>query len=187
MGGPSRPDAVRGNSIRNGKQGIIARVAPKVSGTPVGRAGGREVTRLWSTLRSIHRCPWSGETEPSDVVVKWIRSKVSKRAEPAGQNCISCLRHIAGTTEDELFFAGGVFLPGVGWFCSSGCERQYRVRFRVQASKKPAAGPAGAPVSRSPAGKAPTPPPENPPEPAAPARRSAADELADALRARRRG
>ena len=163
------------------------RAPAKVPGAPVGRAAGRAVTRLWSAGRRSTVVPWSGETEPSDVVVKWIRSKVPKREEPAGQNCNGCLRHIAGTTEDELFFSGGVFLPGVGWFCSARCETQYRLRFRVQASKTPVTGTAQAPVSRSPTGKAPTPPPEPPAEPAARARRPAAEELADALRARRRG
>ena len=110
-------------------------------------------------------------------MVKWIRSRAVKQEEPSGKQCTGCLSPMAGTTEDELRAAGCTFLAGAGWFCTSRCERQYRLRFRIQ--------PDAVPVPRTPT---PRPPPlvadpvagELPVE-----KRSAADTLADALRMRR--
>ena len=110
-------------------------------------------------------------------MVKWIRSRAVKQDEPAGKQCIGCLSPMAGSTEDELRAAGCTFLANVGWFCNGRCERQYRLRFRIQ--------PDAVPVHRTPV---PRPPPlvadpvvgEQPAE-----KRSAAETLAEALRQRR--
>lgn len=117
------------------------------------------------------------------VVVTWIRSRASKRAEPEGRQCTGCLTSVAGSTDEQLRASGGILLEGVGWFCGERCERQYRLRFRIQ----PAGGsPRTAPTP------APHPGTSNEPDPgaeaveaAAPKRRSAEDELTAALRARR--
>lgn len=115
------------------------------------------------------------------MLAKWIRSRGEKREEASGQHCTGCRTTIAGETDDELRASGGTFLTGAGWFCGPRCERQYRLRFRIQ----PSGSQALTPVPRTPT---PRPPAlvTDPPEPAAPARRSAAEELAEALRARRR-
>ena len=118
------------------------------------------------------------------MVMKWIRSRAARQEEePQGHHCTGCRTAIAGTTDDELRAAGGVFLAGAGWFCGPRCERQYRLRFRIRPT--PAQG-SPAQEARKPT---PRPPPlvADPPEEAPSSdRRSAADELADALRARRR-
>ena len=111
-------------------------------------------------------------------MVKWIRSRAVKQDEPTGKQCTGCLSPMAGTTDDELRAAGATFLASVGWFCNSRCERQYRLRFRIQ--------PDAVPVPR-------TPTPRPPPLAADPVagggepveKRSAAETLADALRLRR--
>jgi hypothetical protein len=113
--------------------------------------------------------------------MKWIRSRGARQDEvPQGHHCTGCRTAIAGTTDDELAAAGGIFLAGAGWFCGARCERQYRLRFRIQPT----------PAEGTLAARTPTPRPSPlvaDPEPQqAPARRSAADELAEALRARRR-
>ena len=114
--------------------------------------------------------------------MKWIRSRSVKQDEvPQGHHCTGCRTPIAGTTDDELRGSGGVFLEGAGWFCGARCERQYRLRFRIRPT----------PAEGSPALEARKPTPRPPPLAADPrepstGRRSAADELADALRARRR-
>jgi hypothetical protein len=123
--------------------------------------------------------------ESSVVLAKWIRSKVSKREEPAGKQCTSCLRHIAGSTEEEAFFAGGVFLAGAGWFCSARCEEKYRLRFRIQPTPS-GETPAARSASRGPSGSLPAVEPQQPTEPSEPERAPAADVLAEALRSRRR-
>ena len=64
--------------------------------------------------------------------MKWIRSRAARPAEPAGQHCTGCRTTIPGATEDDFRAAGGVFLTSVGWFCGAKCERQYRLRFRIQ-------------------------------------------------------
>ena len=113
--------------------------------------------------------------------MKWIRSRVARPAEePTGQHCTGCRTPIPGATEDEFRAAGGVFLATVGWFCGARCERQYRLRFRIT----PANGSQVASRPRTPTPR--RPPLAADPEPQAPARRPAADELADALKARRR-
>ena len=114
------------------------------------------------------------------VVMKWIRSRAARPAEPPGQQCTGCRTAIPGATEDELRASGGVFLASVGWFCGATCERQYRLRFRIQTT--PADGSRAAPQPS----RKPTPKPVDPPEAPSSGRRSAAEELADALRARRR-
>lgn len=113
--------------------------------------------------------------------MKWIRSRVARPVEePAGHHCTGCRTTIPGASEDELVAAGGVFLATVGWFCGARCERQYRLRFRIT----PANGSQAASQPRTPT---PRPAPlAADPEPESPARRSAADELAEALKARRR-
>ena len=110
-------------------------------------------------------------------MVKWIRSRTVKQDEPTGTQCTGCLSPMAGTTDDELRAAGATFLASVGWFCNKRCERQYRLRFRIQ--------PDAVPVHR-------TPVPRPPPLVADPVsgeepdtKRSAADTLAEALRQRR--
>jgi len=118
--------------------------------------------------------------------MKWIRSRAGRRLpeEPTGQHCTGCRTAIPGATEDEFVAAGGVFLATVGWFCGGKCERQYRLRFRIQPAATPADGSQAPSQARTPT---PRPPPlAADPEPQAPARRSAADELAAALQARRR-
>ena len=125
--------------------------------------------------------------ESSVVLRKWIRSKVAKREEPVGKQCTSCLAHIGGSTEEELFFSGGVFLASVGWFCSARCEEKYRLRFRIQSSKTPSGGNArAAPGANRPTGSIPVVEPEAPSEPREPERPPAAEVLAEALRSRRR-
>jgi hypothetical protein len=101
-----------------------------------------------------------------------------KQDEPAGKPCTGCLSPMAGTEDDELRAAGAIFLASVGWFCTTRCERQYRLRFRIQ--------PDAVPVQRTPA---PRPPPlvADPVVGAEPAEKSsAAETLAEALRQRRR-
>jgi hypothetical protein len=36
---------------------------------------------------------------------------------------------------DERRTSGATLLAGVGWFCASRCEQQYRFRFRIQPTK----------------------------------------------------
>jgi hypothetical protein len=116
--------------------------------------------------------------------MKWIRSRAAKQQEePQGHHCTGCRGPIAGATDDELRDSGGVFLEGAGWFCGGRCERQYRLRFRIRPT----------PAEGNPALEARKPTPRPPPLKADPApgeapgtgRRSAADELAEALRRRR--
>ena len=113
------------------------------------------------------------------MLVKWIRSRGDRQDEPTGQHCTGCRTPLTGATDDELRASGGVFLAGAGWFCGPRCERQYRLRFRIQPPDSPA------PMPRTPT---PRPPPltADPVPAETPSRRSAADELADAIRARRR-
>lgn len=121
-----------------------------------------------------------GELE-SDVVVKWIRSRTSKAAEPRGKQCTGCLTLVAGETEEQLQASGGVFLVNVGWFCGPRCERQYRIRFRIQSTATPADGsPHPTPTRSTPVAVVEASPPSEP------RRRPAADELAAVLRERRR-
>ena len=127
---------------------------------------------------------WSGETE-LHVVMKWIRSRAARPAEPAGQHCTGCRTTIPGATEDEFRAAGGVFLTSVGWFCGAKCERQYRLRFRIQPATPADGSQAASQPSRKPTPR-PAPLVADPPEAPSSGRRSAADELAAALRARRR-
>ena len=109
--------------------------------------------------------------------MKWIRSRAARQEEvPQGHHCIGCRTAIAGSTDEELRAAGGVFLVGAGWFCGSRCERQYRLRFRIRPT----------PAEGSRVARTPTPSPAEPQEPERPGRRSAAEELAEALKARRR-
>jgi hypothetical protein len=123
------------------------------------------------------------------VVLKWIRSRAARPEEPPGQQCTGCRTQIAGATEDELRAAGGVLLANVGWFCGSTCERQYRLRFRIQPAATP--GDRGKAAAQP---RKPTPKPqqavaevtETAAEEPSSGRRSAADVLAEALRARRR-
>lgn len=111
------------------------------------------------------------------MLVKWIRSRTSKAVVSSVQTCIRCRASISGANDQELFFSGGVFLAGAGWFCGPACEEQYRLHFRIQPSKTPAAGTVRA---------TPTPAPRNAATTATPARRPAADELAAALQAARK-
>ena len=117
------------------------------------------------------------------MVMKWIRSRAARQEEevPQGHHCIGCRTAIAGSTEDELRAAGGVFLAGAGWFCGPRCERQYRLRFRIQ----PAAPADGSRSARTPT-PAPSPAAAQAEESSSPRRRSAAEELTEALQARRR-
>jgi hypothetical protein len=122
------------------------------------------------------------------VVLKWIRSRAARPEEPTGQQCTRCRTTIAGATEDELRAAGGVLLASVGWFCGPSCEQQYRLKFRIQSATTPAEGSKAAAQPRKPTPK-PRPPVTEVTEAAeAPSsgRRSAADLLTEALRARRR-
>jgi hypothetical protein len=120
------------------------------------------------------------------VLVNWIRSRADRQKEPTGQHCTGCRTAIAGTTDDELRTSGGVFLAGAGWFCGPRCERQYRLRFRIQPATTPGAGSqAAAPLACTPTAR-PQSPVTDAQDPETPGRRSAADALADALRARRR-
>lgn len=119
--------------------------------------------------------------------MKWIRSRASRPAEPPpGKHCTGCRTTIPGATEDELRAAGGVFLASVGWFCGAKCERQYRLRFRIQPATTPADG---SQAASKPSRKR-TPNPAalvtDPPEAPSSGRRSAADELTAAIQARRR-
>jgi hypothetical protein len=128
-----------------------------------------------------------GEMESFVVVVTWIRARVAKRAEEeareASRHCTGCRTSIVGTSNEQLRASGGVLLEGVGWFCSARCERQYRLRFRIQQ-------PGAAPIARSqtPVPRSSTPAEtsaEGEPEAGAPKRRSAQQELEAALLARR--
>ena len=112
-------------------------------------------------------------------MVKWIRSKVSKRDEPTGKQCTACLGQIGGATEEELFFAGGVFLIGVGWFCGPRCENKYRLRFRIQGRPSSETAVARRPSGPSPAVATAAAPLDSEQEPTA-------EEVAEVLRARRR-
>ena len=111
------------------------------------------------------------------MVLDWIRSKVSKADEPAGKACISCLKQIPGANEEEWVSAGAVLLQGAGWFCGARCENKYRLRFRI-------------PLTRTTSGEtraaAPSTEAKTPAEPSEPERASAADVLANAMRAGRR-
>jgi hypothetical protein len=146
----------------------------KVVNTPGGAVAGRSVT-LCSRLADRSTIVVEERGDGVDaVVLKWIRSRAAKQEEePQGHHCIGCRTAIAGSTDDELRAAGGVFLAGGGWFCGPRCERQYRLRFRIQpAGRTPTPTPAPAPAEKQ--------------EEPSSGRRSAADELAEALRARRR-
>jgi hypothetical protein len=114
-------------------------------------------------------------------MVKWLRSRAAKETEPAGKHCTGCRSNIPGASDDELRASGGVFLAEAGWFCGPLCERQYRLRFRIRPAATPADGSRAA---------APTPTPIPTPVVAEateePERRPAAEELAEALRNRRR-
>ncbi len=112
--------------------------------------------------------------EPA-VVVKWFRSRTSKPAVPKGKQCTGCRTLIAGETDEQLRASGGVLLAGAGWFCGSRCERQYRLHFRIQASKTPVDGSTATPVAVQEAS-----------EPPDPDQAPAVDELAAVLRERRR-
>ena len=118
------------------------------------------------------------------MVLKWIRSRAAKPEEPVGQHCTGCRTTIPGATEDEFRAAGGVFLASVGWFCGGRCERQYRLRFRIQPAGTPSDGSRAAQPVRTP-----TPTPQavaaEPSEAPGSGRRSAVDELTEALRRRR--
>jgi len=121
------------------------------------------------------------------VLVNWIRSKVSKPAERAGKSCILCLEHLPGTTDEELFFNGGVILEGAGWFCGPRCQNQYRLRFRIQATRTTSGETArAAPASSRPSGPFPVPETKSPTEPRKAELTPAAEALADALRTKRR-
>ena len=111
------------------------------------------------------------------VLVNWIRSKVSKAGEPAGKACISCLKQIPGATEAEMISAGGVLLQGAGWFCGARCENKYRLRFRIPLTRT---------TSGETRGVTPSTEAKTPAEPSEPERASAADVLANAMRAGRR-
>ena len=118
------------------------------------------------------------------MVLNWIRSRAVKEDEPAGRQCTGCLSPMAGTTDDELRAAGATFLASVGWFCTSRCERQYRLRFRIQPATTPADG---SPHSTASVARRMTPAIDQAAlEETEPDRRPAADVLAAALRARRR-
>ena len=126
-----------------------------------------------------------GEMESFAVVVTWIRSRAAKRAEEeaTSRHCTGCRTDLVGTSDEQLRASGGVLLEGVGWFCGPRCERQYRLRFRIQ---QPGAAPIArsqTPVPRSSTAETPA---EGEPEDGAPKRRSAQDELAAALAARRK-
>jgi hypothetical protein len=151
----------------------------KVVNTPGGTVAGRSVT-LCSRIAARSTIVVEERGDGVDaVVMKWIRSRAAKQEEvPQGHHCVGCRTAIAGSTEDELRAAGGVFLEGGGWFCGPRCERQYRLRFRIQ--------PAATPADGSRAARTPTPAPAEPQKASSTGRRSAAEELAEALRARRR-
>ncbi|MGZ6081722.1 MAG: hypothetical protein ACXWK4_12970, partial [Myxococcaceae bacterium] len=101
------------------------------------------------------------------------------------RQCTGCRTAVAGSTDEQLRASGGVLLEGVGWFCGERCERQYRLRFRIQPAGTPAGGNARAtPPPAPPSGTSTEPGPGAEPE-AGPKRRSAEDELTAALRARR--
>jgi hypothetical protein len=121
------------------------------------------------------------------VVVAWIRSRTAKRAEPEGRQCTGGLTAVAGSTDEQLRASGGVLLEGVGWFCGERCERQYKLRFRIQPAGTPAGGsPRTTPTAVARSGTSTHPEPNADAEEApAPKRRSAEDELSAALRARR--
>ncbi len=121
------------------------------------------------------------------VVVTWIRSRAGKRAEPEARQCTGCRTAVAGSTDEQLRASGGVLLEGVGWFCGERCERQYRLRFRIQPAGTPAGGsPRTTPTPLPRAGTSNDPAPNAEAEGASgPKRRSAEDELSAALRARR--
>jgi hypothetical protein len=122
------------------------------------------------------------------VVLKWIRSRAARPEEPPGQQCTRCRTTIAGATEDELRAAGGVLLASVGWFCGPICERQYRLKFRIQPAGTPADGSKAAaqPGTRTPKPQPPVTEVAETAEAPSSGRRSAADLLTEALRARRR-
>src|SRR5262249_26890841 len=98
----------------------------KVVSTPGGAVSGGEATRLSRALAPIHRCHWRSGGDGADaVVLKWIRSRAVKAKQeelPQGFHCVRCRTAIAGSTDDELRDAGGVFLVGAGWFCGARCE-----------------------------------------------------------------
>jgi hypothetical protein len=153
----------------------------KVVNTPGGAVAGRSVTLCSRTAaRSTIVVEERGDGVDA-VVMKWIRSRAAKREEvPQGHHCVGCRTAIAGSTDDELRASGGVFLEGGGWFCGARCERQYRLRFRIQPASTPADG------SRAARTPTPAPAPAETEEAPSSRRRSAAEELAEALRARRR-
>jgi hypothetical protein len=119
------------------------------------------------------------------VVVTWIRSRAAKRAEPEGRQCAGCLTAVAGSTDEQLRASGGVLLEGVGWFCGERCERQYKLRFRIQPGVTPAGGSPRMTPTPGPRSGTSTDPAPDADEAPGPKRRSAEDELSAALRARR--
>ena len=73
-------------------------------------------------------------------LLDWIRWRAAEDDQVASETCVSCRGSIPGGTSEELFFSGGVFLPGAGWFCGTQCESAYRLRFRVQPGATPPGG-----------------------------------------------
>lgn len=121
------------------------------------------------------------------MVVTWFRARAARQAEVAGKHCTGCRTAIAGSNDDELRASGGVLLEGAGWFCGERCERQYRLRFRIQPAVTPSGGspratPTPVPAATAGAGSGAS---AEAAEPVEPKRRSAQDELTAALRARR--
>jgi len=73
-------------------------------------------------------------------MLRFFKRRAARPEEIEGTTCQWCRSVITASTSEELFLAGAVLDPLAGWFCSSGCAKQYSIRFRVQPARTPPGG-----------------------------------------------
>ena len=73
-------------------------------------------------------------------MLEFLKRRTARDEEPVGTACQWCRRVIPPAPHEELFLAGAVLDPVVGWFCSTLCAENYGIRFRVQPSRTPPGG-----------------------------------------------
>jgi hypothetical protein len=54
--------------------------------------------------------------------------------EIVGTACLWCRGRIPAENPGALLRLGAVFEPAAGWFCSSSCAAEYRLRFHLDSS-----------------------------------------------------
>lgn len=70
----------------------------------------------------------------------FLKRRSARPEETEGTTCQWCRTVVPARTSEELFLAGAVLDPVMGWFCSTLCAQQYGLRFRVQPPRTPARG-----------------------------------------------